>query len=170
MYLFFLSAFFSGSEVALFSLNKKKIKSLFGTSQLIERYITYLIEYPRRLLVTILIGNTLVNVAASIISVSIALDISKNSIFPESTVLTIQIIVLTLLIVLFGELTPKVWASKNVVRFSKIAAVPLYWINIILFPIAESITEVIRLSILKLKFDKSKSVILPEEINGSCRY
>ncbi len=161
---FFLSAFFSGSEVALFSLNKKKVKYLFGSSKLIERYITYLIEYPRRLLVTILIGNTLVNVAASIISVSIALDISKNAQLSENTVLTVQIIVLTILIVLFGELTPKVWAAKNVVRFSKIAAIPLYWTSIILYPVAESITELIRLSILKLKFDKSKSAILPEEI------
>ncbi len=164
VFLFFLSAFFSGSEVALFSINKKKIKNLFGSSELIERYITYLIEYPRRLLVTILIGNTLVNVAASIISVSIALDVSGNTNLSESTILTIQIISLTILIVLFGELTPKVWASKNVVRFSKLAAVPLYWTSIVLYPVAESITELIRLSILKLKFDKTKSVILPEEI------
>ena len=162
--LFFLSAFFSGSEVALFSLNKKKINNLFGSSKVIERYISYLIEYPRRLLVTILIGNTLVNVAASIISVSIALDISKDTYISESTALTIQIIILTILIVLFGELTPKVWASKNVVRFSKLAAIPLYWTSIIFYPVAESITELIRLSILKLKFDKSKSAIHPDEI------
>ncbi len=159
-----LSAFFSGSEVALFSINKKKIKNLFGGAKLIERYIAYLVESPRRLLVTILIGNTIVNVAASIISVSIALDVSNDLTISENAALTIQICVLTIIIVLFGELTPKVWAAKNVVKFSKLAAVPLYWISIIFYPIAESVTEIIRLSISKLKFDKRKSVILPEEI------
>ncbi len=48
--------------------------------------------------------------------------------------------------------------------FQNYAAIPLYWISIILYPIAESITELIRISILKLKFDKSKSAILPDEI------
>ncbi|MEO8399207.1 MAG: hemolysin family protein [Ignavibacteriaceae bacterium] len=162
--LFAISAFFSGSEVALFSINKKKVKKLFSSNPLIERYISYLIESPRRLLVTILIGNTIVNVAASIIGVAIALDISKASNISEDLALTLQIIVLTILIVLFGELTPKVWASKNITAFSKIVSVPLYWVSVLLYPLAETITELIKLSVSKLKFDRSKSAILPEEL------
>ena len=67
--LLILSGFFSGSEVALFSLDQKKIKELKKENKLIGSYISILIEFPRRLLVTILIGNTLVNVGASILSV-----------------------------------------------------------------------------------------------------
>ena len=71
------SAFFSGSEVALFSLDRKNLESGLDKSGIIYRYLTNLINFPRRLLVTILVGNTLVNVAVSIVAVSLAIDISN---------------------------------------------------------------------------------------------
>ena len=163
--LFLLSAFFSGSEVALFSLDYRKVKNNVISNPLIGRYLLHLLEYPRRLLVTILIGNTIVNVAASIIAVSIAMDFAATSTLSTSLILTIQIVLLTIFIVIFGELVPKVWASKNPLTFSKIVAFPLYWINIIIYPVAESINEIIKLSVAKITFNKSKSAILPEEIS-----
>ncbi len=162
---FLLSAFFSGSEVSLFSLDRRKLKSEFNRYPLRKRYIEYLLEYPRRLLVTILIGNTIVNVAASIIAVSLALDFSAGSGISPNIALTVQIILLTVFIVIFGELIPKVWASKNPVSFAGIVAVPLYWAGVLLFPAAETMTELIKLFVSKLRFDKSKSAILPEEIS-----
>ena len=162
--LFLLSAFFSGSEVALFSLDRNKIKKDLEANPLISRYLLYLLEYPRRLLVTILLGNTIVNVAASIIAVSLALDYAANSSIPKDIILTVQIIVLTVFVILFGELTPKVWASKNPVGFAKAVAVPLYWTSILIFPVAESLTEIIRFAISKIKLDKAKMAIMPEEI------
>ncbi len=163
--LFLLSAFFSGSEVALFSIDKRKLKSHTGNISIYERYLLSLLEYPRRLLVTILIGNTIVNVAASIIAVSLAMDFSALSGISINILLTLQIILLTILILIFGELIPKVWASKRPVSFAKAAAVPLYWINVILFPLSETLTASIRLLVSKLTLDKSKSAILPEEIS-----
>ena len=162
---FLLSAFFSGSEVSLFSLDRRKLKSEFNRHPLRKRYIEYLLEYPRRLLVTILIGNTIVNVAASIIAVSLALDFSARIGISPNIALTVQIILLTVFIVIFGELIPKVWASKNPVSFAGIVAVPLYWAGVLLFPAAETLTELIKLFVSKLRFDKSKSAILPEEIS-----
>lgn len=162
---FFLSAFFSGSEVALFSLDKRKLKNSTGAKSLTGRYLLNMLEFPRRLLVTILIGNTIVNVAASIIAVSLALDYSAISNLSINLILTLQIIILTILVVIFGELIPKVWASRNPVSFAKFVAVPLYWTNVLLFPIAEVLTESIKLLVSKVKFDKSKSAILPEEIS-----
>jgi gliding motility-associated protein GldE len=131
---------------------------------LIERYLHQLLDNPRRLLVTILVGNTVVNVAASIIAVSLALDYSAVSAISINILLTIQIIILTILILIFGELLPKVWASRKPLSFAKIVAVPLYWVSVFIYPITETLTEFIRLSISKLKIDKSKSAILPEEI------
>jgi CBS domain containing-hemolysin-like protein len=165
LFLFLLSAFFSGSEVALFSLDKKKIKNDLVKSPIISRYLFFLLEHPRRPLVTILIGNTIVNVGASIIAVSLAIEYAASSNISEEVLLTVQIIVLTILIIIFSELTPKVWAAKNSVRYAKIASIPLYWISVILFPIAETLTEIIKLSIAKLKFDRAKTAILPEEIS-----
>ncbi len=162
--LLFLSAFFSSAETALFSLDKKKINKKSFESPLIKRYLLNLLEHPRRLLVTILIGNTIVNVAASITAVSLALDYSAISILSTNLLLIIEIILLTISLVIFGELIPKVWATKNPIMLAKFITVPLYWISVILFPIAETITEIIKLAIMKLRFDKTKSVILPEEI------
>ncbi|MHB9011807.1 MAG: hemolysin family protein [Ignavibacteriaceae bacterium] len=163
--LFFLSAFFSGSEVALFSLDRKKIKKVLSSNPIIYRYLHTLLEHPKRLLVTVLIGNTIVNVGASIIAVSIALDIATLTSFPRNIILTIEIILLTILIILFGELVPKVWASKRPLMLAKIVAVPLYWISVILYPVAEIFTEFIKLSISRLKFNKANSVILHDEIS-----
>lgn len=162
---FFLSAFFSGSEIALFSLDRKKIKNKLSSNPIISRYLLNLLDHPRRLLVTILIGNTIVNVGASIAAVSLALDYSAVSMLSANVVLTIEIILLTVLIVIFGELVPKVWAAKDPLLLAKVVAIPLYWISVIMFPVAETITELIKLSVSKLKFDKRKTAILPEEIS-----
>ncbi len=161
---FFFSAFFSGSEVSLFSVNRKKIKDGLTVHPLIQRYLSQLLDHPRRLLVTILIGNTIVNVAASIIAVSLALDFAAGSRLSLNLILTIQIVLLTILIVIFGELVPKVWASKQPISFAKYVGVPLYWISALLFPLAETLTELIKFSVSKIRFDKSKTAILPEEI------
>ena len=160
----FLSAFFSGCEVALFSLDKRKLKNNLDSSPLVGRYLLNLVDHPRRLLVTILVGNTVVNVSASIVAVSLALDIHNNTNLSEGLVLSLQIIILTILIILFSELTPKVWASKNPLTFSKLASIPLYWFSVIIYPVSEALTELIRVIVSKMKFDKGKAAISTEEI------
>ena len=162
--LLLLSGFFSGSEVALFSINRKRLKENSGLNPLRERYLLNLIDHPRRLLVSILIGNTVVNVAASIIAVSLALDILKVTSLSEEFILTLQIIVLTILIIIFSELTPKIWALKNPLSFAQSVSVPLYWFCTIIYPVAETVTEFIRSVVSKIKFDKSKAAFSPEEI------
>lgn len=159
-----LSAFFSGSEIALFSLDRNKITKS-GDRSLAGRYLAILLDAPKRLLVTILIGNTIVNVGASILAVLIALDIAAITNIPQNLILTIQIIALTIIIVLIGELLPKLLASKSPLGFSRFVAVPLYWINVILFPAAEFLNEIIRLSISGIKINKSKTVIQHEELS-----
>lgn len=165
--IFFLllgSAFFSGSEVALFSLDRKYLETGLNKSGIIYRYLTNLINFPRRLLVTILIGNTLVNVAVSIVAVSLAIDFSNYFKLSLDIILPIQIVVITIFILLFGELFPKVIASKNPFKFAKIIAIPLNICSIIIYPVAETIAELIRITASKLSFDKSKSALTKEEL------
>ncbi len=164
--IFFLgaSAFFSGSEVALFSLDKRKIKSQFGGHPLILNYVSSLLEQPRRLLVTILIGNTVVNVAVSIIAVAFAIELAPRIGISEELAITFQIITLTLLILLFGELLPKVFASKKSVGFTKIVVIPLYWINVMIYPVSETLTEIIRAATSKIHIHKLKTVLTTDEI------
>ena len=159
------SAFFSGSEVAFFSIKQKDLDEGFKSSKLIYRYANNLVTFPRRLLITILVGNTLANVAASIVSVSIALKIAELYNIKINLVLTVQIIIITIIILLFGELLPKIFASKHPKLAIKIVAIPLYLISTILYPVAESITELIRLTFSQVKFDKTKTAITEREIS-----
>lgn len=161
---FLFSALFSGSEVSLFSLDKKRGEFFKDKKNLVERYIVNLLDSPRRLLVTILLGNTVFNVAASILSVSIALDYAKAHGIPVDLILLIQIILLTILILIFGEITPKIWASKYPARFARMAAVPLYWINVLLYPFSQTITEITKATVSKVKYDKKKTALYSSEL------
>ena len=161
--LIIVSAFFSGSEVALFSINKRATNDI--PNNLIKRYLTYLIEHPRRLLVTVLLGNTIANVAASVVAVNLALNVAKEFSISKNAALTVQIVVLTIIVVIFADLTPKVLASKKPVSFARFVTFPMYWISAILYPISEVLTEIIRISVSKLKLENRKVVISSEEIH-----
>jgi putative hemolysin len=163
--LFIFSAFFSGSEVSLFSLNRRNILINNNSNSLKIRYLLTLIDNPRRLLVTILTGNTIVNVAASITAVSIALEIASNAGIGEDYALSVQIVLLTILVIFFGELIPKVIATKNPLKFAKIVSIPLYITYTILYPVAETLTEAIKIFTAKIKFSKKSSAILSEDIS-----
>ncbi len=158
------SAFFSGSEVAIFSLDKKKVKDLNFKESLSGRYIINLLDYPRRLLVTILIGNTIFNVGASIVAVTLALDFAAAWNISTDIMLLVQIILLTIIILIFGEVTPKVWATKHPVQFAKMIAIPLYWISVLIFPVSKIITDVFKLAFSKVKIDRTKTAIMHSDI------
>ena len=166
--LFFLlaaSAFFSGSEVALFTIEKRKIKDQFKKHKLLLSYLNILIDRPRKLLVTILVGNTVANVAASIVAVTLAIDLAPVIGLAKELAISLQIVVLTILILLFSELLPKVFASRNPVLFTKITIVPMYWINVLIYPVSEALAELIKATTSKIKIDKTKTVLTKQEIS-----
>jgi len=161
-----LSGLFSGSEVALFSLDKKKLISSNKNKSLLIDYILQLMETPKRLLVTILIGNTIVNVAAAIISVNIALQLAPIIGISKSTAILIQILITTILILIFSEVTPKIIASKNPIDFAKYTVIPIYWISVIIYPVSKIITDLLKLFSSKINFSKSKSAIMYNELSN----
>jgi len=72
---------------------------------------------------------------------------------------------LTIIILLIGEITPKLWANKYPVQFAKIVSIPLYWISVIFFPVAKILTDVLRISTSKLKANKLKTALHSTEIS-----
>ena len=160
-----LSAFFSSSEVAFFSIKQKNFDEDFKSSKLISRYANNLIAFPRRLLITILVGNTIANVAVSIISVTLAIQFAFLYSLELNLILTIQIVLITIIILIFSELLPKIFASKHPQLVIKIIAIPLYLISTIIYPVSEFITEIIRLTFSKVKFDVTKTAITEKEIS-----
>ncbi len=123
--LLFLSAFFSGSETAIFSLSpleKDKLKRKKGPG--VRRFLELLSGRPDDILITVLIGNMIVNVFASALFDTVFFDHEKSA---ASTVLSISIMTLILLIV--GEMTPKNMAVRSPLAFTRFSASPLFVIH-----------------------------------------
>ena len=155
--LFFLSAFFSGSETALMSVNRVRIRELTQLGDKKAILVDNLIKDQTKLLTTILIGNNLVNIAASAIATSLAIDL-----FGDAGV-GIATGIVTLIVLIFGEITPKSIAGKKAVAFSKFVAPYLYWLEKILMPVISLFTMLVRVFIGEKKLISS-SFLSEEEI------
>jgi putative hemolysin len=130
-----LSAFFSGSEAAFFSLSKEMVNRLKESSLRSSIRIVSLLAKPRFLLITILAGNTIVNVAAATVAALLTADLSSYFQFSEEIAIIIEVVVVTLVLLIFSELTPKVFAVKNSYKFATIVSIPLQIVSFILYPI-----------------------------------
>ncbi|MEJ2507678.1 MAG: hemolysin family protein, partial [Ignavibacteriaceae bacterium] len=144
---------------------KRKIKDQFKKHKLLLSYFNILLDRPRKLLVTILVGNTVANVAASIVAVTLAIDLAPVIGLAKELAISLQIVVLSILVLLFSELLPKVFASRNPVLFTKITIVPMYWINVLIYPVSEALAELIKATTSKIKIDKTKTVLTKQEIS-----
>lgn len=105
--LLLLSAFFSSAETAFMSLNKLRLRSDSEEGSKKARLVLSLIDDPSKLLSTVLVGNNIVNLAASALTTTLMLDIFGNKAVGIATG------VLTLLILIFGEITPKTLATRK---------------------------------------------------------
>ena len=133
--LLFCSALISGAEVALFSLSQKDIDDTLLENPSKGKIISELLEKPKKLLATLLVANNFINIGVIILFAYVA-----NNIFSDisSPVLkfSIEVIVVTFLILLFGEVLPKVYASRNNIKFIKWIAYPIAVLDKLLSPIS----------------------------------
>ena len=155
-----LSAFFSSSETAFISLQRIRMEHLVENNVRGAKRVARLIERPEKLLSTILLGNNFVNVAAAALGTVVAVELLGQ----ERGVL-IATIVVTILLLIFAETTPKTFATQHAERLSLIFARPIELISWLLTPF------VIALSWIASGFTKmvggtpvSKSLASPEEI------
>ncbi|HJJ28667.1 MAG TPA: hemolysin family protein [Methanocorpusculum sp.] len=123
-----LSAFFSASEVALVGINRAKVKTLAETEKK-GKYLEKLKDKPDHFLITILIGNNLVNIWATALATKISLDM-----FGDAGV-AIATGVVTVLVLIFGEIGPKTYANHHQEKFALAVAPPIYILTMILSPI-----------------------------------
>jgi len=130
-----LSGLMSGSETALTALGEWKIRQLredgldpTGAFALLERQ-------PTRFITTLLIGNNVVNIAAASLITQIAIQTAQNYGFGESLAVGYATGITTLLVLIFGEITPKSIAVHHAVGFSRAVIRPVYVMSIVLYPI-----------------------------------
>ncbi len=134
--LFIFSGFFSGAETALFSLSKIERRRLQEKKTYISQKIAYFLEFPRRILLTILIGNLFVNTLAAALVTLIAMEYLN----PEWV--GVVMVIFTILLIIFGEITPKVLAVRNNEKGAWLCAIPLYVIFLLMTPIRWIFTQI----------------------------
>ncbi|MFP4459290.1 MAG: hemolysin family protein [Candidatus Zixiibacteriota bacterium] len=147
IFLLLFSAFFSGSETALFSVNPIDVMQLRIKNDRRAILIEKLLEDPQKLLTTILIGNNLVNIAASAIATSISIKLFGNAGVGIATG------VITLFVLVFGEITPKSLAKKYSLRYSRFVSPLLYYMQIALRPIIALFVGLLKMFMGEAKTD-----------------
>jgi CBS domain containing-hemolysin-like protein len=153
-----LSAFFSSSETALFSLSKVYLKKLERSSSIHQKYTARLLKHPQQLMITLILGNDIANVAISALSALLALQIAESvSFISESAALTLEIIIVTVLILVIGDITPKTYAIQSAERYAPRISLIAGFFKIILFPIVKLLEWITYL------FTPNKKALMTEE-------
>src|SRR5512136_1064012 len=124
-----LSAFFSSSEVALISITRAKTRTLVNEGKHGSKALAALKEKPDRLLITILIGNNIVNIAAASIATAIAIRIFGDVGVGIATGLVV------IILLVFGEIGPKIYATRASDSFALTVAPVIYTLSRILIPV-----------------------------------
>ncbi len=157
--LILLMAFFSSAESALLSLSRFKVRYMVENKKFGAVYVKKLKDNPERLLSTILIGNSIVTVASSALGTSIALNIFKNNAIAIATG------IMTFLILVFGEITPKSLATRNNEIFSLFAARIIWELSVLLYPIIKLLDYFLK-GLNKLIGTRRISIITKEELKS----
>jgi CBS domain containing-hemolysin-like protein len=151
-----LSAFFSSSEVALISITRAKVRTLVNEKRTGAEALALLKESPNHLLTTILIGNTIVNIAAAAIATAIAITAFGNLGIGIAT----GAVVIILLV--FGEIGPKVYAARASEDFALAVARPVLFLSFLLTPFIWLVNKVSHS--LPLYRDQPDQSVTEEEI------
>jgi putative hemolysin len=134
------SALISAAEVALFGLSQTDVNEMQESNSSRSKIIVELLAKPKKLLATILITNNAINIGIVLLFSSIG-----NTIFAEidgTLRFLLEVVVATFLILMFGEILPKIYANRNRVQFSQLIAVPLKVLNYIFTPLSSPMRSV----------------------------
>ena len=157
-----LSALLSGSEVAMFSISNKQRFDLEDQNRNANKRVLTLLKEPKKLLATILIANNFINV-----SIVMASNFVFNNLIIEGSIsdtmnFIIQVIVITFLILLFGEVIPKVYANNYNLNFSKFMAIPLQLLKKLFYPISQILVN--STNLIDKRIEKRKESIQANEL------
>ncbi len=153
------SAIFSGIETALMAVGKVKVNSLVDQKRRGSLALKRIKEKTPRMIITILIGNNLINISAASFATVVFMEIFGSSGVGIATG------IMTFMILVFGEITPKTFAAQNSVKVSLVASIPLEFLMKLLFPFVwffEKITNFVN----KLSGNKGDKEVSEEELKS----
>ena len=164
--LIFCSALISGSEVAFFGLSKTELDELVETNSSRAKLVIQLQEKPKKLLASILIANNAINIAIVLLFSSL-----MDGLFEEDQLLLniidlkffVEVVAVTFLILMFGEILPKVYANRNRKRFALLMVYPLKLADVIFAPLSLPMRSISLF--LHKRFGKQKSNISVDHLS-----
>ena len=151
-----LSAFFSGTETAYFHIRKHRKET--------PEKIKSVLDSPQRLLVFLLTGNTIVNVTIAFLAAYVTANVADEYEWSKSTLILLEVLVVSFVILVFGEILPKMIAIKNSKEFALRMYVPLKVMMFILSPIAQGFNTITNVVIKVLPFRREKIFDSEEEL------
>jgi gliding motility-associated protein GldE len=161
--LIFLSALFSGSEVAFFSLKQESLDKIKNKDGLSSKYLIRLLSHPKYLLSTLLIMNNLLNVGVIILTSYLLMGFSND--FTQNPVLRfiVEVVIITSILLLFGEIAPKVYATKKNIQLASLMALPLSFLSYVLTPFNKILVSSTQL--IEKRLETKKDNISAEELS-----
>ena len=142
--LLFCSALISGAEVAFFSLTATDLEQGQEENKQLN-IVAKLLDKPKKLLATILVANNAINIAIVLLFASVGKQLFgswNTTLFGIDLRFLIEVVIITFLILLFGEILPKIYASRNNIRFASFIAYPLKVLDTIFTPISSPMKSV----------------------------
>jgi len=133
--LLFCSALVSAAEVAYFSLTPKDLDESAQHDPSKTQIITTLLQKPKKLLATLSVANNFINIGVVILFFYIGRDLFAPIISPLFKFIS-EVLLVTFLILLFGEVIPKIYASRNTIKFARFFALPLSILDKMLSPVS----------------------------------
>jgi gliding motility-associated protein GldE len=133
--LLFCTAMVAAAEVALFSLTPKNLSDLTQKNASKAALINQLLAKPKKTLATILVANNFLHISI-VILFSFSLDAIFSTIASPILKFIVEVILVTFLILLFGEVLPKIYASRNNIKFASFIVYPLLFLDKLLSPIS----------------------------------
>lgn len=143
-----LSGFFSSSETALTTVSRIKIRTMAKEGDVRAKRVQKVTENTQKMLSAILIGNNVVNISASSLATVLFMNLFGSSGAGIATG------VMTLLVLIFGEITPKNMASRQALRISLIVAGPIYVITVVLTPVIFVVNHICGFILKLIRADK----------------
>ena len=160
------SAFCSGTEIAYTSLSKLKLRKENEKPSSTQKLVNYIYNHYDNALSTILIGNNLVNIAATSVATVIAVKLADTvlkGVLSDDAVSSVVTVVMTVLILIIGEITPKMIARRCSEKFASLAAYPLIVLMVLFFPAVWITGLVVKLFSLLWRSGKEQDVTITEE-------
>lgn len=162
------SAFFSGTEIAYTSLSKLRIKKESENPKGVQKLVLFIYNHYDYALSTLLIGNNLVNIGATSLATVLAVNLAYQlqGRISDDEASTIVTVVMTVLILIVGEITPKMIARRCNETIAKLAAYPLMVLMVLLFPAVWLTNCVVKLFAVLWKKETQEVTITEEEFEN----